>query len=348
MPASITLSKLCWSTPDGHPLFSDLDLSFTTGRTGLVGRNGAGKTTLLRLIAGELAPRSGSVAVNGTIGTLRQTVQVASGQTIAGLFAAREALALLEKAGTGAATAGELAGADWMLPSRIEQALGAVGLAVAPETPLASLSGGQRTRAALAALVFGEPDFLLLDEPTNNLDRDGQAAVAELLGRWHGGAIVVSHDRALLDRMDAIVELTALGAGRYGGNWSHYRECKALELAAAKHDLADAGKRLADVGKSVQATAERKARKDSAGRKKALRGDAPKILIGGLKRRSEETGGANARLAERLRSEAEADLSAARRKIETLRPFSVTLASTGLPPSRQVLRLDRVAAGYRD
>src|SRR5690606_4359982 len=88
-----------------------------------------------------------------------------------------------------------------------------VGLDVEPDTWLAVLSGGQRTRAALAALVFCEPDFLLLDEPTNNLDREGRAAVAGLLSRWKAGAIVVSHDRELLETMDAIVEMTSLGAG---------------------------------------------------------------------------------------------------------------------------------------
>jgi ATPase subunit of ABC transporter with duplicated ATPase domains len=348
MPASITLSKLSWSTPDGQPLFSDLDLSFTEGRTGLVGRNGVGKTTLLRLIAGDLTPRSGSITINGTVGTLRQAVQVAPDDTIASLFAIEPQLALLDLAERGEATADELADADWTLPDRIEQALREVGLDANSATPLASLSGGQRTRAALAALAFAEPDFLLLDEPTNNLDRDGRASVADLLGRWRGGAVVVSHDRELLDRMDAVVELTSLGATRYGGNWSFYRERKALELAAVRHDLADAEKRLSEISASVQATAERKARKDVARRRKAMRGDMPKILIGGLKRQSEETSGANARLAERLRSEAENDLAAARERIEILRPFAVSLPSVNLPATRQVLRLDGVTAGYAD
>ena len=71
---------------------------------------------------------------------------------------------------------------------------------------------------ALAALVFAEPDFILLDEPTNNLDRAGRASVIDLLAGWRSGAIVVSHDRELLETMDTIVELTSLGATRYGGN----------------------------------------------------------------------------------------------------------------------------------
>jgi ATPase subunit of ABC transporter with duplicated ATPase domains len=112
MSASIRLSNLAWSTPDGRPLFSNLDLRFDRARTGLVGRNGVGKTTLLRLIAGELLPQTGNVVVTGALGVLRQTVQLSPGQTIADLFDAREALALLRRAEGGEAGVEELSAAD--------------------------------------------------------------------------------------------------------------------------------------------------------------------------------------------------------------------------------------------
>ena len=345
MPA-ITVSNLSWSTPDGRALFSDLDLSFVAERTGLVGRNGVGKTTLLKIIAGELAPQTGSVSVSGRIAVLRQAVQVREGETIADLFAVREGLALLARAEVGEASEADIAAADWTLEVRMSAALARTGLETAANTPLASLSGGQRTRAALAALVFAEPDFLLLDEPTNNLDREGRAAVAELLADWRAGAIVISHDRALLDTMDAIVEMTTLGAQRYGGNWTAYRERKALELAAAEHDLADAERRLDDVSRSVQRSAERKARKDAAGKRKAARGDMPKILLGARKRQAENTSGENARLAERLRTEVEDDVASARERIEILQSLSFSLPSTHLPAGKQVLIADQVTAGY--
>ncbi|MFT4180582.1 MAG: ABC-F family ATP-binding cassette domain-containing protein [Rhizobium sp.] len=347
MPASIILSNLSWATPDGRPLFSNLDLSFGPERTGLVGRNGVGKTTLLKLIAGEIQPRSGAITFSGSVGVLRQSVQVGPVETIADLFEVTEALAILRRAEAGEATAEELATADWMLEARIASALDRAGLEAEPRTRLTALSGGQRTRAGLAALIFREPDFLILDEPTNNLDRDGRKAVSELLAGWRGGAIVVSHDRELLDRMDAIVELTSLGATRYGGNWSHYRERKALELAAAEHDLADAQKRVAEVARAAQAAVERQARKDRAGKKKAAKGGTPRILLGGMKERSEMTSGDNARLAERQRGEALDEAAAARRRIEILQPLSVKLPATGLPASKIVLKIDDVTVGYR-
>jgi ATPase subunit of ABC transporter with duplicated ATPase domains len=208
------------------------------------------------------------------------------------------------------------------------------------------MSGGQCTRVRLAALVFAEPDFLLLDEPTNNLDREGRTAMIDLLANWRSGAIIVSHDRELLETMDAIVELTPLGATRYGGSWSLYRERKTRELAAARRDLADAEKRVTEIDRGTQETAERKARKDRAGKRKRAKGDMPRILAGMRKDRSEDTSGENARLAERRRTQALDAAASARERIEVLQPFSIVLPPTNLPASKTVLTLDAVSTGY--
>ena len=346
MPASVTLSNLAWAAPNSPPLFSHLSLSFGPTRTGLVGRNGVGKTTLLKLITGELRPRSGAVSVSGTLSALRQAVQIDPDETVAGLFGVTQAMAGLDRAERGEATDDELNAADWTLEARIATALGHVGLDARPETRIAALSGGQRTRAGLAALVFAEPDFLLLDEPTNNLDRDGRAAVLGLLASWRSGAIVVSHDRALLEIMDEIVELTTLGATRYGGNWSAYRTLKAQELSAARRDLANAEKQVADAARTAQERTERQSRRSGAGRRKGLKGGTPRIVLGGLKDRSEDTAGGNARLAERLREQALEAAATARERIEVLQPLTVRLPPTHLPATKTALRLEAVTAGY--
>ncbi|MGY4457589.1 ABC-F family ATP-binding cassette domain-containing protein [Bradyrhizobium sp. LB13.1] len=347
MPASIILSNLTLSTPDGRPLFSNIDLTFGAERTGLVGRNGVGKTTLLASISREHVPQSGRVVVNGTVGLLRQGVQLLAGAKVIDLFGARPALELLRRAERGEASADEVSEVDWTLETRLASALALVGFGVAPEIELDRLSGGQITRVRLAALIFAEPDFLLLDEPTNNLDREGRAAVIDFLASWRGGAIVVSHDRSLLETMDAIVELTSLGATRYGGNWSSYREQKAVALAAVGHDLAHAERRLSGIDGKAQEAAEKKARKDSGGKKKRAKGDMPRILAGARKDRSEDSGGKNVQIAERRRAEALEAVDTARRRIEILQPMSVKLTSTHLPAGREVVWLDRVSAGYQ-
>ncbi len=343
---SVTLSQLTYTGPDGRRLFSNLDLSFGTGRTGLVGRNGVGKTTLLRLITSELLPAAGSVSVVGRVGVLRQSVQPGDDETIADLFGLRAGLALLERAIAGAADADELAEADWTLEARLAEALDALALEVGPDTLLSTLSGGQRTRAALAALVFNAPDLILLDEPTNNLDAEGRAAVADMLAEWHGTAIVISHDRDLLEKMDAIVELTTLGASTYGGNWSQYRERKALELAAVQRDLSHAERQVRDAARAAKVARERQARRDAGGRKKAAKGDMPRILLGGMKRRAEVTAGGLDRLAEKQADAAQIQAVEARAKIEVLAPFAVRLAPSGLPAGKVVVRASDLTGGY--
>ena len=346
MPASIVLSNLSYSTPDGRPLLSGLSLSLGPHRTGLIGRNGAGKSTLLKLISGELLPQSGTVAVACRVGVLHQSIGADPGPTIADLFGVADQLRQQRGAERGEAGAG-LDGIDWSLEPRLNRALERLGLALDPFTQLSELSGGQATRARLAALAFDRPDFILLDEPTNNLDRDGRSAVLALLAKWRGGALIVSHDRELLDSMDAIVELTSLGATSHGGNLSTFRARKAIDLAAARKDLAQAERRIDQLARKAQAAQERNDRNDRAGRQKGRRGDIPALSLGLRRNASESSSGRLVRLGERRREQAIDDARQARNRIEILTPLSVELPSTDLPASRTMPDLDRISGGYR-
>lgn len=346
MSASITLSNLSWSTPDGRPLFSDLDVTFGPERTGLVGRNGTGKSTLLRLIAGRIPSTTGQIGVTGSVAMMRQEAMAHPDETVADILGVAPALDLLDRLARGEGAADDLADADWALPTRIETALARCDLLVDPQTRLASLSGGQRSRAALAALVLAEPDFLLLDEPTNNLDREGRRAVIDLLRGWTGGAILASHDREVLEGMDAIVELTSLGAARYGGNYTAFRQRKDGEVDAAARHLAHAERAHTEAARRAQQAAERKARKDSAGRKSRAKGDQPKILLDFAKERSQASGGAGLRLREARRAATEEALATAVEKVEVLEPIRMEIASTGLRPGRTVVCLENVTGGY--
>jgi len=348
MPAPfVTLDCLGFRTPDGRSLFDNLTLAFGAERTGLVGRNGVGKTTLLRLILGELSPSAGAVSAPGRIGVLRQALQPPQGASVADLLDVAGPLAALRRIEAGRGSDADFAQADWTLEARLDAALAEVGLAGLPlDRAAASLSGGQVTRATLAGLLARGPDLLILDEPTNNLDAEARALTADVLGRWRGGAIVVSHDRALLRRMDRIVELSGLGARVYGGGFDLYAERKAQEKAAAARELADAERNEARVAREVQAAAERKARRDAAGRRTAARGGAPKILLGAQARRAEESVGRQSRLGERLRDDAQTVLAEAQARVERVRRLAFELPPTGLAAGKTVLALERVSFAW--
>jgi ATPase subunit of ABC transporter with duplicated ATPase domains len=344
--ASISASALHWATPEGRSVLRGIDLDVSRERIGLVGRNGVGKTTLLRILAGAVRPTSGKVTIAGRTSFMRQELGFWPAATIADTFGVADALAVLRRAEEGTAEIDELADADWTLEERIRTALSRVALDADGGTPLDTLSGGQRTRAAIAAAIFEEPDFLLLDEPTNNLDREGREALIRLIEGWSDGLVLVSHDRELLERMDAIIELTTLGTARYGGGWTRYRERKAVELQAAENDLAHAQKRRAEVERKAQEAAERKQRRDATGFRKASRGDMPRILMGARKNAAETSGGSGQRLAERLADQADDAVTAARARVEILQELSIVLPSTGLHAERRVLEMHGASIGY--
>jgi ATPase subunit of ABC transporter with duplicated ATPase domains len=347
MPSFITLSGLAYRTADGRELFSDLNLAFGSERTGLVGRNGVGKSTLLKMMLGDLAPAEGAVARSGRLGVLRQSLMPPLGVVLADLLGVAEGLARLARIEAGQGSEDDLAHADWTLEERMTQALADVGLAgLDPARSAASLSGGEATRAALAALLIEAPDLLLLDEPTNNLDVAARRLVADVLAGWRGGAVVVSHDRGLLRRMDRIIELSSLGVRIYGGGYDLYAERRAEERANAAQALANAERGVRQVRRETQEARERKDRGDAAGRRFAASGSAPKIALGAMKRRAEATSGRLNRLAERQRTEAEETLGEAQANIERVKLLAFELPSSGLAAGRRVLSLDRVGFAW--
>ena len=281
---------------------------------------------------------------------LRQAVQADPRETVADLFGATEALALLRRAergdgrcrGRSHAPTGPWRRA-WPRPS--------TGSACRPgrQTPLSTLSGGQRTRIGLAALVFNEPDFILLDEPTNNLDRDGRAGGHRPC--WPAGAAARSSSAttascsrrwtrsssspASAPRGTAATSATIASARR----WSWRRRSTISQTPTSAWPNSP---------ERTQAVAERKARKDRAGKRKRAKGDIPRIQLNTLRNRSEATSASNARLAERRRAQALDDAAAARERIEVLQPLTVAVPSTGLPAGKTVLRIDAASVGYDD
>lgn len=339
--ALVTLDRVAARTPDGNPLFSDLSLAFGRERTGVVGRNGAGKTTLLRLVAGLAEPAEGAVSRAGRVAWLEQRHEPAPGETVAQALGVADGLAAVRRVLAGEGTPADFDAADWTLEDRIAAALAEVGLSgLDPARAVSSLSGGEQTRLRLAGLLLDAPDLLVLDEPTNHLDREGRGLIADVLGRWPGGVVVVSHDRALLRRMDRILELSSLGAALYGGGYDLYAERKAGERAAAERGLETAEREAGRIARESQRAVEKKARRDKAGRAFADKASEPKIILGAMAERAELSGARERKLAEKREAEAEAALADARERIERVRALAIPMPPTGLAAGRTVLVLD--------
>ncbi|RCH65784.1 TlrC/CarA/OleB/SrmB family ABC-F type ribosomal protection protein [Streptomyces sp. SDr-06] len=234
------------------------DVSFTVKpgeRAGVIGDNGAGKTTLLRLLSGQDRPDNGELTVTAPGGTghlaqslalpPRATVQDAVDVSLADLRDLEARIRHAEAALDGPAGPELTAALDayarlvaryearggYGAEARVDIALHGLGLPhLERDRPLGTLSGGERSRLALAATLASQPELLLLDEPTNDLDDQAVAWLETRLRSHRGTLLVVTHDRVFLERVTTtILEVAEGKVSRYGDGYGGYLSTKAAE-----------------------------------------------------------------------------------------------------------------------
>ncbi len=256
-------------------VLTDIDLIVApTDRVGLIGENGVGKSTLLRVIAGDETPAAGRISRPARTGFLRQELPLDPTQTVARLLEdaiadQRAIVTELERAASELGDTGDHHDAHlaqeryslaleaairadvWTMESRRSAMLAGLGVLHIPVAHrLGEISGGQRSRLALAALLLSRPDALLLDEPTNHLDDEAVGFLGAQLRDWRGPVLLASHDRAFLDESaTALVDIDPSpdGARRFGGArpeesngpFTDYLAVKAAERRAWEQRFAD-------------------------------------------------------------------------------------------------------------
>ncbi|MFC0506077.1 ribosomal protection-like ABC-F family protein [Micromonospora costi] len=349
--ASIVVSNLSFSWPDDTPVFENLSFTVGEGRTGLVAPNGAGKSTLLKLIAGEYAPTGGSVSVEGVLGYLPQTLPLSADLTVAEVLGVAPLIAALHAIESGDTDEEHFAtiGNDWDIEERTRAELDRLGLGDVPLTRrLHTLSGGQVISLGLAAQLLKRPDVLLLDEPTNNLDADARHRLYAVLDEWRGALLLVSHDRALLDRMDRIAELDRGEVHLYGGNFTAYSEAVRAAQEAAERNVRNAEQEVKREKREMQQARERAARRASNAARNLKNAGLPRIVAGGMKRSAQESAGRSNEMHASRVSEARARLDDASRALREDQAIAVELPETTVPAGRTVFEADGLRVSHGD
>ncbi|MGY0005409.1 ribosomal protection-like ABC-F family protein [Micromonospora sp. I033] len=341
----VVCSNLSFSWPDDTPVFQDLSFTVPPGRTGLVAPNGAGKTTLLRLIAGDLTPTGGAVTVDGVLGYLPQNLPLAGELTVAqvlGVDAVLRALHAIE-AGDAREEHFTTVGDDWDVEERSRAELDRLGLGDVPlDRRLATLSGGQVVSLGLAAQLLRRPDVLLLDEPTNNLDLDARHRLYAVLEEWSGCLLLVSHDRALLDRMDRIAELDRGEVRLFGGNFTAYEEAARAAREAAERTVRGAEQEVKREKREMQQARERAERRAGNAARNLDSAGLARIVAGGLKRSAQESAGRSRQLHANRVSEAQSRLDEASRALRDDQTLTLDLPDTTVPAGRTVVAGERM------
>ncbi|WP_237391713.1 ribosomal protection-like ABC-F family protein [Paenibacillus dendrobii] len=242
----------------GKTIFEQVDFEIFAGeRLALFGVNGAGKTTLLKVLTGQLAPDHGTIERGLPLeqwGMMEQssdslmalTTLAAAGFDSGELWELKQRIVRLEKElaipessaesrlletyGQTMERYEQMDGFQWEI--EVEKVLTMLNIGEELwQVPFADLSGGQKTRVRLAALLVKRPAFLLLDEPTNHLDSDSMTWLEQWLNRYDGTVLFVSHDRTFLDHVaTGICELSASGVKKYKGGYTDYKREKEREL----------------------------------------------------------------------------------------------------------------------
>ncbi|MFB9465722.1 ribosomal protection-like ABC-F family protein [Streptomyces cinereospinus] len=343
--AAVICSNLSFAWPDDTEVFHDLSFSVTPGRTGLVAPNGSGKSTLLKLVAGELRPAAGSVSVSGTLGYLAQSLPLTGNLTVAEVLGVADVIRALDAVESGDVGEEHFAtiGDDWDIEERTRAQLDRLGLTdLALDRSLSTLSGGQAVSLGLAAQLLKRPDVLLLDEPTNNLDAGARHRLYDVLSDFTGCLLLVSHDRALLDRMERVAELGSGELRLYGGNFTEYQEAVRAEQEVAEKNVRNAEQELKREKREMQQARERAERRASNAARNLKNAGLPRIFAGNMKRGAQESAGRAGQTHASRVSEAQARLDEAGRALRDEQRLTLELPDTRVPAGRNLFLGERL------
>ena len=348
----IVVDRLGFSWPNGDTVFDSLTTSFSQGLTGLIGSNGSGKSTLLKLMAGELRPAAGSIAVDATPSYLAQNTVLRVERSVASLMGIEGKLAALDRV-LGEKSANlesdlELIGNDWDLAERssalLQGYLGNQIDALFMNRTVGSLSGGEAMAVALAGIELEGSPIMLLDEPTNNLDKSARHRLYAALERVSGTVLVTTHDKTLLRLVDSIAELRPVNMRAFRaekveilhyGHWEAREESLTADKASAARRINEARKTLATEKRQLREAETKIARRSRQGQKAAE--SMPKILANSLKNRAEGTATKTRTMMRAHEASARAELETARNSWPVEYRISIALPDSGVPQGRDVV-----------
>ncbi|RZA18292.1 MAG: ABC-F family ATP-binding cassette domain-containing protein [Proteobacteria bacterium] len=296
--ATLVIERLHYTVPDSTDIiFRDASLHAALGKVALLGENGSGKSTLLSLIAGQISPFEGQIHLPASILLLEQSIiGLATAWDVIGL---RREADIIQSCLRGNGSAKDLEAADSLWTPWNDWLEIAAEFGFDEDSlgkPLTELSPGQKQRLLFVKALIRDPDVLLLDEPTNHLDREGREQVLSFIRNWKKALILATHDRELLEAVDAIVVLEQKRLRLFTGSYQEFEEDRRRIQAKREHDLQSAEQSLKKTLAVQRQSLERQQKRSQRTAANSDKLGLPKILLGARKENAENT---SAKLAEK-------------------------------------------------
>lgn len=347
---SIVINSLAYIHADGENLFNNINFSISSGeKASLVGNNGVGKSTLLQIIAGNIQQTKGEIIVPEKPYYIPQNLGQFDDLPILEVLQVNEKINSLHailKGDTSQENLDKLDD-DWSIEERINTALRYWNLEYLNlSQKMGVLSGGEKLKIFLVGILIHFPNIILLDEPTNHLDSDSKSILYDFIQNSKSTILIVSHDRELLNYVNKTIDLSNSSIEIFGGNYDFYEQQKKLKIDSLYNQLTDKTKNLKQVQQKSRDIAEQRQKQDSRGKGQKIKAGIPRIAMGRLKNKAEQSTTKFNNQQVQKTDELSAEIHSIKNKIESILPLKINIKNSNLHRGKTLVEAKHINLSY--
>lgn len=353
---SIIIAKDLVHGFDHETLFGPLSFCISNEKIGLIGHNGAGKSTLAKLLAGFIEPSSGRIERLGQIVLCPQLLKEETIQTVAQYLGVGPILEAQNRLLSGDYQESDfiLASRNWTLEEQIKENLDFWGLSEDfLSKNMSQLSGGEQTKIKLIQMTLMEADLYLFDEPTNNLDSQSRALFIKWLSQCSKAVIVISHDRALLEKVDRILYLGQKKITEYGGGFSFYQAMQDEHRQALEQHIHAQTQKIHKLKRQYQQNKEKQQQREKIGKNRKqgeiqARGYASKMYYNDCRNQAEKTQKRQQRQADRSQQKSLEEIKSLTNNLEQIPEIAITVNPVHVHAKKLIIDIQDLSFAYEN
>lgn len=347
----ISLQQASFILENGEPLFSNINFKTEYRVCAVVGHNGVGKSVLGKLLASQLPLDHGTLHQHGKIAYVPQQWHGNESTTGYDVLGLSDPLAAIERITAGHANEldFDIAQPWWNYQKSLESGCKKVGLpnTIDFQLPISTFSGGEQFKIIWLGALLAKADLFIFDEPTNHIDQIGKQLFLKWIKSSSNRFILISHDRALLDEVDAIYELTPKLLEKHIGSFDDYRKNQLKRIEEKRIKAAQSEQELSQTKRLAEQKSSKLAQRSTSGERRAISKGMSKLQRDMAKDRASSTIGTVKRDLIDAIADAQKELSKAKQEVEYLEPVNFSNAKQKLASNKKILSVNQLSIGYK-